>query len=79
MLVPIATEVTGKRPTVISSESHETLDDFRGFRHLVRHSYPFELKDNRIAQAMDMVEPVFGQVRAELMAFTGFLKVAAEQ
>lgn len=79
LLVQMAAEVEGKRPAVISSESYAALDDFRGFRHLVRHIYPFELKDNRIAQVMDMVAPVFGQVRAELTAFAMFLKVAAEQ
>ena len=75
----MATEVDGKRPAVISSESYEALDDFRGFRHLVRHIYPFELESNRIAQVMDMVDPIFRQVFAELTAFATFLKVAAEQ
>ena len=31
------------RPAVIDEELHQVLQDFRGFRHVYRHSYSFEL------------------------------------
>ena len=36
-------EVNGYRPAVIDDELYTLLNDFRGFRHVFRHSYTFEL------------------------------------
>ena len=79
LLSQMANEIDGKRPAVISESSYEVLDDFRGFRHLERHIYPFEIEDKRITKVMDLMHPVLIQVRAELAAFAEFLKVVALQ
>ena len=36
-------EVKGYRPAVIDDELYTLLNDFRGFRHVFRHAYTFEL------------------------------------
>jgi hypothetical protein len=36
-------DVDGYRPAVIDEELYRLLTDFRGFRHVFRHSYSFEL------------------------------------
>jgi hypothetical protein len=36
-------EISGYRPAVIDEELYRLLEDFRGFRHVFRHSYSFEL------------------------------------
>ena len=36
-------EVPGYRPAVIDEELYRLLNDFRGFRHIFRHSYTFDL------------------------------------
>jgi len=36
-------ELPGYRPAVIDEELYLLLNDFRGFRHIFRHSYSFEL------------------------------------
>jgi hypothetical protein len=36
-------EINGYRPAVIDEELYGLLNDFRGFRHIFRHSYTFEL------------------------------------
>ena len=36
-------EIRGYRPAVIDDELYILLNDFRGFRHVFRHSYTFEL------------------------------------
>ena len=78
LLGQMMAEVEGVRPTVISVGSGRSLNDFRGFRHITRHLYPFELDGERIAQIMDFVEPTFGKVCTELSAFASFLLVATE-
>lgn len=78
LLGQMMAEVEGVRPAVISVGSGRSLNDFRGFRHITRHLYPFELDGERIAQIMDFVEPTFGKVCTELSAFASFLLVATE-
>jgi hypothetical protein len=36
-------EIDGFRPAVIDDELYRLLDDFRGFRHVFRSAYSFEL------------------------------------
>ena len=36
-------EVSGYRPAVIDEELYSLLNDFRGFRHIFRHAYTFDL------------------------------------
>jgi len=36
-------EIPGHRPAVIDDELYRLLDDFRGFRHVFRNAYSFEL------------------------------------
>ncbi|MEX2534769.1 MAG: hypothetical protein WD273_04135 [Trueperaceae bacterium] len=40
-------EIPGYRPAVINDELYLLLEDFRGFRHVFRHSYTFELDWDR--------------------------------
>ena len=65
LLGQMMAEVDGVRPAVISVESGRSLNDFRGFRPITRHLYPFELDSERIAQIMNFVEPTFSKVCAE--------------
>ena len=41
LLVQMTTEIPGVRPAVISESSHSQLDEYRGFRHVVRNVYTF--------------------------------------
>ncbi|MEW6262105.1 MAG: antitoxin [Thermodesulfobacteriota bacterium] len=43
LLKRMTLEIPGFRPRVIDPELYRLLDDFRGFRHIFRHSYSFEL------------------------------------
>ncbi|WP_295582849.1 antitoxin [uncultured Lamprocystis sp.] len=40
-------EIPGYRPAVIDAELYRLLDDFRGFRHVFRNCYSFELDWDR--------------------------------
>jgi len=41
-------EIEGIRPNILSEESFKVLDELRGFRHVFRHAYSYELDAERI-------------------------------
>lgn len=66
-------EVTGIRPAVISQQTLKRLDEYRGFRHVVRNVYTFHFDEAKLEKLVMGVEGVFTQVRAEILAFADFL------
>jgi uncharacterized protein YutE (UPF0331/DUF86 family) len=62
------------RPAVISEETRDILDQYRGFRHIVRHIYTFKFDPVKMRGLVEEVPAVFAQVRAELLAFADFLE-----
>lgn len=48
LLERMGIEVEGIRPRVLSRESLRLLNEFRGFRHVFRSSYLFELDEERL-------------------------------
>ena len=77
LLEQMAVEVTGIRPAVISRISCEALDEYRGFCHVVRHVYTFELDASRIQRLVEGSPTAFERVHSELSAFASFLKQRA--
>ncbi len=41
-------EIEGVRPSLLSDESYKVLDELRGFRHVFRHAYSYELDAERV-------------------------------
>ncbi len=41
-------EIEGIRPGLLSEESYRILDELRGFRHVFRHAYTYELDAERV-------------------------------
>jgi hypothetical protein len=67
------------RPSVLTPDSIQKLDEYLRFRHVVRNIYTFSFDSERIERLVKELRPVFDQVRQELLAFAGFLeKVGAE-
>ena len=48
LLQQMTTEVTNIRPAVISQDSCQTLEAYRGLRHVVRNIYAFQLDAERL-------------------------------
>lgn len=46
-------EIPGIRPAVVSRELHGMLNDLRGFRHVFRHSYDFEIDPKKLQLTID--------------------------
>jgi hypothetical protein len=74
LLQQMTTEIPGVRPAVISEATYTQLDEYRGFRHVVRNVYTFRFEPAKIQKLVDDVSPLFTQVQAELLAFAEFLE-----
>ena len=61
------------RPAVISTSVGNSLQDFRGFRHVVRNVYAYRFEASKIENLVTSAPHVFSQLKAELLAFASFL------
>jgi uncharacterized protein YutE (UPF0331/DUF86 family) len=64
ILDQMASELSGRRPALLSPELHLELTELKGFRHLVRHKYGFDLKPEKVVdnvQRLQRVYPVFAE------------------
>lgn len=48
LLKRMSIEIEGIRPNILSEESFRVLDELRGFRHVFRHAYGYELDAERV-------------------------------
>ena len=78
LLQQMAAEVPGVRPAVISEELRDSLDEYRGFRHVVRHVYTFSFDPVKVQKLIEQAPAVFAQLRVELLAFADFLEDRAQ-
>ncbi|MFV9506782.1 MAG: antitoxin [Oscillochloridaceae bacterium umkhey_bin13] len=74
----MAEDVPTVRPAVISERNALALDEFRRFRHLVRHTYTMQLVPEKIQPLISNLETLWPALRAELLAFAAFLDVLAQ-
>lgn len=72
-----AVDVRFIRPRVISSETRERLDEYRGFRHIVRNVYTYHLSQARMARLVDDLRDTFQRVRTDMEQFVAFLETSA--
>jgi len=59
LLQQMAAEVPGVRPTMISEELRDSLDEYRGFRHVVRHVYTFSFDPVKVQKLVEQAPAVF--------------------
>jgi hypothetical protein len=48
LLKRMVLEIEGIRPSLLSAESHQVLNELRGFRHVFRHAYSYGLDGERV-------------------------------
>jgi hypothetical protein len=77
LLEQMTVEVPHVRPAVISDQVRERLDEYRGFRHVVRNVYTVSFDPMKIRKLIEEAPAMFSQVRAELLAFAEFLEQLA--
>ena len=74
ILVQMATEVPQHRPPVISSDVRYILDEYRGFRHVVRNVYAFNFRPARLKELVDNLPGCFASLKEEFLVFAHFLE-----
>jgi hypothetical protein len=77
LLRQMVAEVPRVRPAVLSETTRSILDEYRGFRHVVRNVYTFKFDPAKVLRLIQAAPMVFSQVRAELLAFADFLEQQA--
>ena len=73
----MASEVPTIRPAVISEAICSRLNDYRGFRHIVRNVYTFKFDPEKVKKLSKEITELFSKVSAELFAFADFLDKSA--
>jgi hypothetical protein len=74
LLVQVSSEIPQRRPPIITQEVRYTLDDFRGFRHVVRNIYAFNFRPARLKELVDSLPGCFNALRDALRTFIQFLE-----
>lgn len=68
--------VPGIRPRLLSKESYLILDELRGFRHIFRHSYDYELAPDKVKDLKQNILANWKHIKRDLNVFTDFLQKA---
>jgi len=74
LLDQMSREASGFRPAVIRPETRAALDSFRGFRHVARHSYGFDLQWKKMQPLLEVSEQTVTLLVDDLETFCAFLE-----
>ncbi len=74
LLNQMSIDVPDIRPAVISDELRENLEDYLGFRHVVRNVYTYHLNPEKLEALVIQVKTVFEKAKAEMAGFCKFLQ-----
>lgn len=73
LLKRMYTDIPGIRPKLLSSESYHTLDELRGFRHIFRHAYDYELDSERVDSLKQKIIVKWDYIKNDMHGFMSFL------
>lgn len=79
LLVQMARPISEVRPSVISEQTRNCLDVYRGFRHLVRNIYTFNLVPSKIGELVKGLPACHQQLVTDLEVFCEFLALSEEE
>jgi len=74
LLKRMALEIPGVRPRVLSPASHALLNELRGFRHVFRHAYDYELSPDKLEALKGKILAEWDSVARDLQNFKVFLQ-----
>lgn len=66
-------EIAGVRPAVLDRELYEALGELKGFRHLVRHRYGFDLKTSKVEENLERARTAFPAFVAAVVSLESLL------
>lgn len=74
LLEQMALEIPGLRPPVITPTTAALLEPYRGFRHVFRNVYGFNLSFSRVKELLERLPDVSAAVKNDLAAFTRHMR-----
>jgi len=74
LLNQMSLDIPGVRPPVISEGVRQQLDEYRGFRHVVRNVYTYQMNPEKIKPLVKKLRKTMKSVTIELTAFADFLR-----
>jgi hypothetical protein len=77
LLNQMSAEVANSRPPVIRRQTRDCLDEYRGFRHVVRNVYTFNLRPSRLEELVNGLSVCQSLLSADVAAFCEFLDALA--
>lgn len=78
LLAQMSLELPGLRPAVIRTTVRDDLDDYRSFRHRIRHVYTYHIDPAKVAALVDHLPDVWAVVKEDLEHFLTFLDAVAQ-
>ena len=78
LLLQMSAEISSIRPPVIAMDTRECLDEYRGFRHVVRNVYTFHLRPTRLQELTKQLRQCHQMVERDLSDFIAFLGKLSE-
>ena len=73
LLLQMSVEVSERRPPVLERSTRSCLDEFRGFRHVVRNVYTFNLRPSRLRELVIDLPNCYASLVKDLTTFCDFL------
>lgn len=74
LLTQMSIEIKNSRPKVISKESRKIIDEYRGFRHIVRNVYTYKFSSEKIKILVGDLEEANNKLLTEIEDFIDFLE-----
>lgn len=71
-------EINNVRPAVISKSTEAKLDEYRGFRHVVRNVYSYKFSSEKIGRLFEKLDVLNKKMTSEINKFIDFLEKAGE-
>ncbi|HSJ54046.1 MAG TPA: hypothetical protein VLC52_09895 [Anaerolineae bacterium] len=74
LLLQMSAEIPAVRPAVLSQEVRHCLEEYRGFRHVVRNVYTFKLRPSRLQELTSGLQDCYQAVTRDLEELVTLLK-----
>lgn len=76
LLQQMTLDIPGVRPPVLQRSTAKLLEEYLGFRHVVRYLYSWELEPAKVQRLIELLPQTVTATEADLEAFGHFLKAA---
>ena len=79
LLLQMSAGIGSVRPRVITQETRYCLEEYRGFRHVVRNVYTFTLRPGRLQELTTRVQECYRALERDLGEFGDFLEQLSQE